>query len=798
MHRLAFVLLTILLAGRPLLSEPYERVEFTFLSAMGVEDQVSPALPVALDFLMLLSATVLVLTARNIPNPNASAQRGLVFVGIAALVMAGAVLLSSAAANNARVALNAGGTLVAFTAVGLALVLRPWPQRWLILLLAAVLASGLTFATRCWLQQLVEFPALREDFAVRMTALPAESRERPDFINYQRRMASAEVYSYQSHPNIAGSLLMMWTLPLLGIGVAGVRAWRRMEDAARLAVMLAIAAIPLLGVALWWTGSAGALGSCIIAVVLFGTLMLVARPRSESFTCAKGSSVGIAEGRIGICVRALCASKGVFASRTTVFVTIAAAYVLLFGATLLYGTVRGQLPTASMAFRWYYWTSGWRAYLASPLTGIGRENFGAAYLLHKPAVSTEEVKNAHNLWITLLVELGPFGLVAGVVLIGAALWYVLPRGRRHDEDAAKSADAPAGSHNIARLTASDTFMPAGTVVGLLALQAWAGGGHFENRGWTLLWIVEVCAVWIVSFTLLVRGLPRLLQASHAAAIVQWSAAAAVVGVLVHNLVCFSLMTPAGLSLLVALLAIGHGLSLPWPSAPTDASARVARFTPWVWAPVLGALALHSILIFVPTSASQFAQNQEQLRISMSAPNSAAFRTAHDVLRLDRLDPALPRTLARAAAQGGAAAATRDEAIKMLESAADFARIASQRDPQSLATAQLRAEIFRAQAETAGESQRAGMLLRCAFAQRELAVALYPTDPRLHVRLAASAEQLWQVYGIDEWRRLALRALIEARRLDAQRPVGDVVRLQAKELAEIAALESALQETPNAE
>ena len=52
----AYLTLFVVLAGRPLFYESYEPVEFSFLEQLGVEDDVTPALTVTLDFILLASA----------------------------------------------------------------------------------------------------------------------------------------------------------------------------------------------------------------------------------------------------------------------------------------------------------------------------------------------------------------------------------------------------------------------------------------------------------------------------------------------------------------------------------------------------------------------------------------------------------------------------------------------------------------------------------------------------------------------------------------------------------------------
>jgi O-antigen ligase len=89
------------------------------------------------------------------------------------------------------------------------------------------------------------------------------------------------------------------------------------------------------------------------------------------------------------------------------------------GALFLLGATTGQMPHVSLQFRLYYWLGAIGVWLDQPILGVGFASFGDAYLLHRLPQAAEEVKDAHNLLLRPLSELGLVGfglMVAWIVL----------------------------------------------------------------------------------------------------------------------------------------------------------------------------------------------------------------------------------------------------------------------------------------------------------------------------------------------------------------------------------------------
>lgn len=239
--------------------------------------------------------------------------------------------------------------------------------------------------------------------------------------------------------------------------------------------MIAALLCVLLAASLWLTGSLGALVGGLVGVLALVFLGFSARWSARH-----------ARGLLAL----LCAG-----------------YLAVVGVAAAYGVVKGTLPHPSLAFRWYYWTTAGRAWQDAPLTGLGRGNFATAYVQYKPPESTEEVRDPHNLWLTLLVELGPLGLAGGLLLSGLC---VLAGLRGLDRP------APEAEPNPSAATVAARAVP--VAAGLLLVHALFSGRPLGDRDFALLWMLDVVRNWILAFVVflwLLFGVKRTVRAAPA-------------------------------------------------------------------------------------------------------------------------------------------------------------------------------------------------------------------------------------------------------------------------------------------
>ncbi|MFQ5805064.1 MAG: O-antigen ligase family protein [Phycisphaerae bacterium] len=736
LDRLLFFVLAAVLCARPLISESFQRAELSFLPA-DVPVGTTPATSVWLDSILLATAA-LVWIRRWRPRPRA---------GVASLALGlllAAVVVSVAVANDKRLAANAGAHLFVMALAATAL-LRVMQARWMVhVLIAALLAGGATNAVKCVSQRANEFGELLQYWEEQKPALAERGVDlnSPALVNYERRLRSGEAFGHLYHPNVTASCLTMCLLVAVGMFVAvlrkpGLDANRR-TAAALIAGALALA----LSTGLWLTGSTGGMAAGIL-----GGLLLLALGIWRDWIVGHG--------------------RGAFA-------LVVAIYVGIIAAGTGYGLLKGTLPHASLAFRWQYWQAAARAVADTPLTGIGRENFRAAYLLHKLPDSTEEVGNPHNVWLSLLVELGPLGLIAGVLLIGSAVRAAL----RGLSGAGRSPPVQAGNGALIAVA-----------VGVLVVQAVFSGVQFSAAGIPLLWATLVAGVWLLAF---VAAHSLVLQAGEHPNASLWLAGgvgAALCAALIHNLIGFSLVTPAGLATFVTLAASADALRHQ-PMARERRNAAAATGRPaGVLLPVgvgLLLIAAYIRVVAAPTIRTQAALHaiEADLRAALdSASADLALRRGLDALALDRWDARTPRRLAQTALQFSARRDAPDELRRSWRDLANtYASVAWQRNRFSFATCRLRAELLLARTAADGDSEA----LAAAGRGWEVAVGLYPTDPRTRIAAGNVWFRLWKQTNLAEHARRAAEHLETALAIDATRSPEVAVKLRPAELEVIRA------------
>ena len=752
LERLLFYVLVALLCARPLISETFERVELAFLAPVVGSGGPTPATTAWLDSL-LLAAAVTVLARRRGPWPGGAP------VATATVLLGAALVLSVASAGDKRAALNAGASLLIGVLAGLALI-RVMSARWMVhVLIAALLASNCTNAVKCLTQRAYEFEDTLSYWEEQKPGLAARGFNLDDsgIVNFERRLRSAEAYGYLSHPNVAASCLMMGLLVAGGLLGAALFGTRPRPGANALAAGIAGAAIcVLLASGLWLTGSSGAIlatGGGAALLILFGL-----------------------------------ARRWIAAHAGHVTALLAGTYLALMAAGVGYGLKSGTLPHSSLAFRWHYWTAAAKTLPEAPLTGIGRENFAPAFMRHKSPESPEEVRNPHNLWLALLVELGPLGLAGGVLLAGACVFGALRRLRQTEEQA-----EPPGTLSTRRL--------APAAVGVLLVQALFSGEQLSNAGVALLWAVILVTTWIVTF-MLSAWVIRTGAACHARA--EWLVAglgAAILAALAHNLIGFSLLTPAGLSTFAVCAAAA--IALRAGHTPTRAPAGLpagaaARGRLWPVPALIGivVVAAHVVVVTVPTTRTQRAL--DRMRMALSGGQSAAVLEARQrALAADSWDAAAARTVAAGVLQTAMSPELSDaRRLELLHLAREYALTARARHERISSVHRLLATTAEALSATyidLGRPAEALKALHETTKHWDEAVALYPTNPRTRISAGTAWFRLWQQTEAPEAGDKAGAHLLEALTIDDQREPEEVRRLRADERESIHRMLKELQE-----
>lgn len=745
----AFVGLAAIAAARPLISETFERVELSFLNE-AADLGPTPATTVFLDLMTLSLAVALLTLSRAWLR-----LRGVVVIALG--LLAAAVAISTAFAADRRDALNAGANLIISGVCALALsrgAPAPWMPR---LLLAALIASGATNAFKCVTQYTHEFEATYQYW--RETQRPALREqgvdlESPAIVNYERRLRSGDAFGYLSHPNVTGSLMAALIAPALALSVPVLLRLRREPNVAATGAVIGLGVGGLLAVGVWLTGSRGAVVAGGVGVVA----LLVG---------------------VGLPLQRIAKPRGMFLLLIAVYV----AGIVGGGA---YGLSRGGLPGASLNFRWEYWTAAWGAWREAPWTGLGRLNFVNAYLRHKLPAPAEEVRDPHNLWVSLLVELGPIGLAAGALLMCAGLYGAirnLPRSQTQDAvtEAPLDAQPPMGV----------TFALGVT---MLAIQAVCTQTPLISSAMFEVWMADVGLVWaiVLGFTL---WLMRLQGAS--AFWTQAGLVAALMALLLHALVEFALLTPAGAMMLAALIGCAAWRAPRSDNPPRFLNGAVGAF---------GVIAVIAYLSFcaAPTMRSERALSNMQHLAATSLPKQRfanVSKAAADLLAADKWDGVAALSAGELLATIVAidASTAPEEALRRLDNIAPILKVARERTGNNVASlrasahlAELKESIYRA----LGDATDANTALSVAVEYYEAAVLAYPSDPRGRIAAGNAQFRSWNATRSANSANAARVHYQAALHIDAMRAPEMAAKLNSRErervqdlLAELATTDS---------
>jgi O-antigen ligase len=93
-----------------------------------------------------------------------------------------------------------------------------------------------------------------------------------------------------------------------------------------------------------------------------------------------------------------------------------------------HGNLNKRLFSFSGSYRTPLWSQAWHEYRAHPIVGGGAGSYESYYLEHR--TRADKVKNAHNLYLETLAEMGPLGLALLLVALLSPLAAAV-RARRH-------------------------------------------------------------------------------------------------------------------------------------------------------------------------------------------------------------------------------------------------------------------------------------------------------------------------------------------------------------------------------
>lgn len=213
--------------------------------------------------------------------------------------------------------------------------------------------------------------------------------------------AKRRVLSMFDTPNLLASYLVMVNLLIFGylLIYRGKRAFF---------VLLALLTINTL--VLWFTHSFWGLASFIFGIILFfGLVSAKVKGEFKPFRCLFVSFVAV------------------------IFIL----FILLFIRRFFYASGTYNLSYALQG-RLHFWKTALRAIADRPLSFVGLGNFGYLYPIYSGSAEIESMM-AHNFFLQLWVESGPYGLLAFVVFVAALIFKTIKTGILAEKEMARAA-----------------------------------------------------------------------------------------------------------------------------------------------------------------------------------------------------------------------------------------------------------------------------------------------------------------------------------------------------------------------
>ncbi|HNQ23095.1 MAG TPA: O-antigen ligase family protein [Phycisphaerae bacterium] len=759
----ARLILLVLVGLRPLVAETYDSAPSMFAGALEGLSDPTPVRTWMLDLLIVASGSVVALT--RVLRPVGGFRRTGLEVGLILLVVASAV--SSLAAGNQRLAINASFDWLCYPVLAILLAQVLGTRFHRRLLLAVVLASSAVQAVECVDQYFFSFENTRafyESNKAEFWAKQGVPLDAPQVELYERRLLARDAQGSFGHPAVAGSYLVLCAWVAGAVGLSSLRAGASLAARLRGGTGLAFAGFLIFAACL--TGSRGALlaaaAGAVVAVVLWASWRWVMTHRARvwaiGWTCV---ALGVAAG-VG------------------------------------HGLWHGSLPGPSLAFRWEYWTNSARMIADYPITGVGRENFGRHYLQYKPIESPEEIQNPHNLFVQATAEWGVVGLagILAMLIGGSRVQAGVPR--RLDAAGAADRTAPAFSAGKGEQRAAMPAPP--TPPSPSGRRGVAPGGDDAGHAWV--WGLVVGAA-VVGLRLLLLGTKdfNYLYATGVITALAWLGGYALfapraaegethspearpagtpsliccgVGIgllafLLHELINFALFVPGAATTCFALFGC-----LAATTGRARATAEPKRHVQTVWV-VVAVLLPVGTWGFGVSPVDRCVTILEYARASQSdsVHGPPSRQPAHALFRmagfLDRRDPT---PAAEEADWLLSLPAERAQwRVEALAEATESIEEAIARDPWHASLRRLQARIFLARAEVA----RDGGLYEAAVAAAREALRLYPQDPTGLVLVGDCELAAGQALNSTPHLEAALKAYQESLALDARRPAWEVIR-----------------------
>lgn len=724
-----FVLLTVI-GLRPLIGEGYDLAGVGLTAALaGISDPL-PLYTLLIDVTIL--AAVFGWAVSKGLNPSRRYRWCGLEVGLALVVVAAVV--SCLAADDKRVAINASVDWVSTAAIAVVLTQLLRERGEVRLALCVIAASAAAQAYQCFDQVFVGFAETERMYYEGREALWKAQDvllDSPQVALFEGRMKAREASGYLAHSNIAGAYLLVTFFAMLGV-IAG--RWRRGAGLVEWALLVVPAVVGLfLLAAMVLTHSLGALAACAAGLVLWA-VWYVAR---KWIAAHRGQALGFG-------------------------------WAVVIGgvlAVVAHGLYHKSLPGSSLDFRWGYWTASARLIADHPWTGVGRENFGDAYLKYKPITSPEEVKNPHNLLVGAASEWGVVGL-AGVLamMVGGSIVAT----RRLPEVCPKSA----GGGTVVPTAGHPRLWMLFLVVSIF----WSRLNLLGSEDANYLYVATVlpAIVWLVGFAVYAFGPDPWEHAGRDG----WLRMAVLINCglfafLLQDAINFALIVPATATTFFALVGVSVAARRVPP--PRREHAQEGRSGRWRWGiAVVTGLVLVAVVVFLllpvwrATSLVVKARANRAMAVDGPIEHHPANLFYLAAMRADMLDPT---AAAERAEWLQRAAGSSADPVSVLREARSSIDEAIARRPGHVPYHRRRTMISLSLAQLTNDPRDRAE----ALASAERAIELYPTRPASYVDLANLLLWAGHTEGRSDLVEDAVENFRYALDLDGRRPAWEEIR-----------------------
>jgi hypothetical protein len=220
-------------------------------------------------------------------------------------------------------------------------------------------------------------------------------------------------------------------------------------------------------------------------------------------------------------------------------------------AIAAYGLTYNRLPGGnSMLVRWQYWYASAKMYADHALTGVGPGNFAHFYTHYKPAAAAESIADPHNFLLSVLTQYGPLGLVGFLALLFLPLWKSFPS-RTDFSTQLQSQPNFKSLVTIYLIIISAALLFIRPLIMRIPI-----GDTFEVALYVIftLYVAPVAAFFVGVFLLTSDNQIRAIGHQSKGTYISAALFCAVIGLLLHNLIDFSIFEPPVFTAFCAILA----------------------------------------------------------------------------------------------------------------------------------------------------------------------------------------------------------------------------------------------------